>query len=588
MKKYIMLALSGMLATSCIDTSVLPNDITIAEDYWKNKADVQNMVASAYLGMVSGGTVPTNLIVWGGFRSDELNPTETIINDGRWDDLKKINLGNLDKTNQYCNWATLYTVINRCNQVLERAPQVVEIDPAYTEDTYNTDKSQMLALRALCYFYLVRTFRDVPYNEQAYYNSSQEMMVAQMAPAAVLDKCINDLLEAERTPLSANAYDPTDWRRYGYINIDGVRAILADIYLWRASVTHSAEDYQKCVDYCNLVIESKKANYVPGRFETEVKEYPLALSTKFYQDVFVTENSQESIFELQMDGSHNSNTAIQYMYFEWKGGQKYGFMQASKVFGTLGSNAIDETSVFSTNADKRYFQACFNVSDADATYFDVRKMVDKSPLSEPTQAAQRPSASSGLERTNFGQNLIIYRLSDVMLMKAEALVQLADDAADVTTDDKLAEAFALVKYVDDRAIGEEPTKDGYRLKVTDYATKADMEKLVLAERLRELCFEGKRWYDLMRYNYRHVNAADYTKTMAELAGDNASMAAFPANSQEMMTIVQRKYIENAAAITSKIKNEAYLYFPVDDDEIKVNNMLKQNPAYADDDKYVKN
>ena len=115
-----------------------------------------------------------------------------------------------------------------------------------------------------------------------------------------------------------------------------------------------------------------------------------------------------------------------------------------------------------------------------------------------------------------------------------------------------------------------------------------MEKLVLAERLRELCFEGKRWYDLMRYNYRHVNAADYTKTMAELAGDNASMAAFPANSQEMMTIVQRKYIENAAAITSKIKNEAYLYFPVDDDEIKVNNMLKQNPAYADDDKYVKN
>ena len=162
-----MLALSGMLATSCIDTSVLPNDITIAEDYWKNKADVQNMVASAYLGMVSGGTVPTNLIVWGGFRSDELNPTETIINDGRWDDLKKINLGNLDKTNQYCNWATLYTVINRCNQVLERAPQVVEMDPAETEDTYSTDRSQMLALRALCYFCLVRTFRDVPYNEQA-------------------------------------------------------------------------------------------------------------------------------------------------------------------------------------------------------------------------------------------------------------------------------------------------------------------------------------------------------------------------------------------------------------------------------------
>lgn len=587
MKKYIMLALSGMLATSCIDTSVLPNDITIAEDYWQNKTDVQNMVASAYLGMVSGGTVPTNLIVWGGFRSDELNPVETIINDSRWDDLKKINLGNLDKTNQYCNWASLYTVINRCNQVLERAPQVVEIDPAYTEDTYNTDKSQMLALRALCYFYLVRTFRDVPYNEQAYYNSSQEMMVAQSAPATVLDKCIADLLEAEKSPLSATAYDATDWRRYGYINIDGVRAILADIYLWRASVNHSAEDYQKCIEYCDLVIDSKKANYVKGRFETEEREYPLATSEQYYNDIFVNENSQESIFELQMDGSHNSNTAIQYLYFEWKSGQKYGFMQASKPFGALGTNALDETSVFSTNVDKRYYQSCFNVGDADATYFDVRKMVDKSMLSNPTSAASRPSASTGLERTNFGQNMIIYRLSDVMLMKAEALVQLADDAADATNEN-LAAAFALVKYVDDRAIGDDTANDGVRLKSADYNTKTDMEKLVLAERLRELCFEGKRWYDLMRYNYRHVNAADYTKTMAELSNNGASMAEFPANSQDMVTLIQRKYVENAAAITSKIKNEAYLYFPIDEDEMKVNNMLKQNPAYAEDDKYVKN
>lgn len=587
MKKYIMLALSGMLATSCIDTSVLPNDITIAEDYWQNKTDVQNMVASAYLGMVSGGTVPTNLIVWGGFRSDELNPVETIINDSRWDDLKKINLGNLDKTNQYCNWASLYTVINRCNQVLERAPQVVEIDPAYTEDTYNTDKSQMLALRALCYFYLVRTFRDVPYNEQAYYNSSQEMMVAQSAPATVLDKCIADLLEAEKSPLSATAYDATDWRRYGYINIDGVRAILADIYLWRASVNHSAEDYQKCIEYCDLVIDSKKANYVKGRFETEEREYPLATSEQYYNDIFVNENSQESIFELQMDGSHNSNTAIQYLYFEWKSGQKYGFMQASKPFGALGTNALDETSVFSTNVDKRYYQSCFNVGDADATYFDVRKMVDKSMLSNPTSAASRPSASTGLERTNFGQNMIIYRLSDVMLMKAEALVQLADDAADATNEN-LAAAFALVKYVDDRAIGDDTANDGVRLKSADYNTKTDMEKLVLTERLRELCFEGKRWYDLMRFNYRHVTAADYTKTMAELSNNGASMAEFPANSQDMVTLIQRKYVENAAAITSKIKNEAYLYFPIDEDEMKVNNMLKQNPAYAEDDKYVKN
>lgn len=40
MKKYILFILSGFLTTSCIDTVVLPDDITIGEDMWKSKDDV--------------------------------------------------------------------------------------------------------------------------------------------------------------------------------------------------------------------------------------------------------------------------------------------------------------------------------------------------------------------------------------------------------------------------------------------------------------------------------------------------------------------------------------------------------------------
>ena len=259
MKKYILFLLSGMLMTSCIDTEVLPNDVVIGEDFWKTKDDVTSMVAAAYKEMSQAGVIE-RCIVWGDFRSDELEVNEIVFNDSKRTDLEEIKVGTMDYENQFSDWASLYSVINKCNIVLEKAPQVVSIDPSYTEGTLRTDESQMLALRALCYFYLVRAFRDVPVTDGAYFNSSQNFEIPQQAPLTVLDKCIEDLQKALQTPLSPDGY--TDWRSVGYINRDAINAILADVYLWRASMTGNLDDYDKCVDYCDAIIESKKARYL--------------------------------------------------------------------------------------------------------------------------------------------------------------------------------------------------------------------------------------------------------------------------------------------------------------------------------------
>ena len=53
MKKYMLFILSGLLTTSCIDTVVLPDDITIGEDMWKSKSDVEGMVNGVYKAMTS-------------------------------------------------------------------------------------------------------------------------------------------------------------------------------------------------------------------------------------------------------------------------------------------------------------------------------------------------------------------------------------------------------------------------------------------------------------------------------------------------------------------------------------------------------
>lgn len=583
MKKYILCALSGLLMASCIDTQVLPDDMIVEEDYWKTRNDVSMMVAGAYKAMTTSDVIQ-RFIVWGSARSEELNPTASIIinGNGAYDNLEEMVLGNMDNQNVYANWASLYTVINRCSQVIEKAPQVMQNDPSYTESTYLTDRSQMLALRALAYFYLVRAFRDVPYSPSAYFNSSQDMNLPQSAPSVVLDRCIADLEEALESPLSPSGY--ADWRRCGLINRDAINAILADVYLWRASMTHSAADYQSCVDHCQAVIDSKKQVYQNEMIASGRTDYPLIDGAEAYIEIFSLGNSQESIFELPMNSAAAGyNTGLSTMYWSYEKNRQAGLLEpASTVFGEAG-----EGSAFISQNDYRFWESCFDVgTGTEGAALTVRKMLDyQTVVSVSTPANRKASKSAGLNRagnmySEMAQNWIVYRLTDVMLMQAEALVQLASS----DTDSKLGQAFDIVQTVYTRSI--EP---GTQFAVGDTlaaATGKDaMEQLVLDERLRELCFEGKRWFDLVRYNYRHVSGVDATKTMSEIIG-NATIDSYPVeNYSGMLDYMVRKGNSSARY---KVSREPMLYFPVYLSEMQANSNLRQNPAYNNNDIYNRN
>ena len=583
MKKYILCALSGLLMASCVDTQVLPDDMIVEEDYWKTRNDVSMMVAGAYKAMATSDVIQ-RFIVWGSARSEELNPTTSIIinGNGSYDNLEEMVLGNMDNQNVYANWASLYTVINRCSQVIEKAPQVMQNDPSYTESTYLTDRSQMLALRALAYFYLVRAFRDVPYSPSAYFNSSQDMNLPQSAPSVVLNRCIADLEEALESPLSPSGY--ADWRRCGLINRDAINAILADVYLWRASMTHSAADYQSCVDHCQAVIDSKRQTYQSEMVASGRNDYPLIDGPDVYYQIFTIGNSQESIFELPMNSSATGyNTGLSTMYWSYEKDRQAGLLEpSSTVFGEAA-----EGNAFISQNDYRFWESCFDVgSGTEGAALTVRKMLYyQAGPSIQTPLQRSASKSGGLNRagnmySEMAQNWIVYRLTDVMLMQAEALVQLA--ASD--TDSKLGQAFNIVQTVYTRSIEPGTT---FAVGDTLAATtgKEAMEQLVLDERLRELCFEGKRWFDLVRYNYRHVSGVDITKTMSEING-NATIDAYPVeNYSGMLDYMVRKGNSSARY---KISREPMLYFPVYLSETQANPNLRQNPAYSNNDIYNRN
>ena len=144
-------------------------------------------------------------------------------------------------------------------------------------------------------------------------------------------------------------------------------------------------------------------------------------------------------------------------------------------------------------------------------------------------------------------------------MKAEALVQLAvsDD------DEKLQEAFELVQVVNKRSILKNPDRISSSDMLTYPSTdsKANMEEMVLMERQRELMFEGKRWFDLVRRSMRD--------------GDNDYLTQKLAN----------KGLPNSAIVTGNMRATFdAIFLPCYIEEWKVNKNLWMNPAYTYEEK----
>ena len=560
---------------SCVDTVILPDNKTVDDDYWQEKSEVETLVSAAYA-QLRDATAIRNMIVWDDFRSDELLLTTSLPVSATYKTaLQQIYSLNIETENEFTKWYPFYSAINYCNLVLEKAEGVIAVDPDYTRGDYEANKAQMLALRAFCYFYLTRVFHDIPVTPHAYLNSSDDLNVPQSNPDSVLTMCINDLEEAAKYAVSGSTYG--DWRDKGYLNQDGINAILADIYLWRASVNRDAADYQLCVDYCDKIIAAKKQAYEENggsrrRFgaDNEKKDYYLSEFNTMYADLFGQngQNADESIWELQFRLSGTANTGLDQMYYRYnnKTGDSYGYLKASGIYGYPDPTG---EGVWPNAVDQRLFEYVYDANTQNIDQYGVRKMVASMSAGTKTKEAN-PSGSRGI---GMQRDWIFYRLTDVMLMKAEALVQLYNLGGQAEGDKRNEEAFAICRFVNTRALPDDD-KTSSVLPYSVYSSK--MEELVLAERARELCFEGKRWFDLMRYNYRHMTTkADLTKKLTE---------GYVNNSDDFFKLALRKYsVPNAMKV--KMRDERYLYMPINQDEVELNISLTQNPVYKSAAKY---
>ncbi len=547
-----LLPLGTCLFSGCSDfLDILPMNEVVLENYWTQKSDVTSVLNGCYETLEHTDCI-TRMGIWGELRSDNLRLGSSVPNE-----INEILKENLIPTNPYCNWGKFYEAINRCNTVIYYAPDVQAIDPNYSMAEMQADIAEAKCIRALCYFYLIRTFRDVPYSTEPSIDDTKTYVVAATPFNKVLQNLINDLESCKDQALRRYYPDdsPNAYQNSSRITRCAIYALLADLYLW-------ANDWDHAIENCNRVIDFKKQQYKEMRErEGNVNTIglfagiPLLLEKpsgsnvcgNAYTEIFGVGNSFESIFELYFATNQSQENTWVNTYY----GNRNSTMGRLSMPDFLRKEVPQGTNSIFKKTDGRAY-ACAEVIDsryAIAKY--VRTSYRYSNQSISTEASLNASSSV---RSSANANWIIYRLTDMLLIKAEAMIERGEG-----TD--YEDAFTLINAVNKRSNDVTTTTRTDTLKMADYVkndstSRLNLEELLFEERQREFLFEGKRWFDLVR--------------MARRDGNNT----------RLVTLASRKYIENVNAIKIKLANPDIIYFPYAKSELKVNPLLKQNSAYG--------
>ncbi len=331
---------------------------------------------------------------------------------------------NLNESISSADWSALYTLISRANYAIKYIPDVYDED----DETGNQLIGQAKALRALAYFYLVRVWGDVPLITEPYTSIEQDIYVERTDEELVLDQIEEDLIyAAENCEGKFNSDNDRIMFNQGSAN-----ALLTQVYMWR-------HKYEKALETSELVLENSL--------------YSLASTMDEWGKIFTSGYSDESIFEIGYDETDQTNS-LRTLY------------------------AIGSYSIYTPSEE---FKASYEEGDQRIDYvYDVT-------IDEPKAIWKYLGKGVSDEvSTASDQNIVLIRLADIMLLRAEALTQ-TEGSANIT------EALELLNTIRERAgladfNSEEEANSMY----------GDLESAILHERSIELCYEGHRWFDLVR------------------------------------------------------------------------------------------
>lgn len=346
------------------------NDLT-RDEFWKSKEEVESVLAGGYLGLAENAD---RLFYWGELRGDLLVEGESPA-----DSHLKMMEFEISETNDLARWDFLYKVINYANEVITYTPGVAGHDPSMNDARVKALQAEGYFLRALSYFWLVRTFKDVPYvvepssdDTKDYYVTQADGMEILSSEVAILEKYV------KYAPL---AFEKEAYSK-GRATKGSIYALMADIYLW-------LEDGQKCVDVCNHL--------------RELQQYTLVASDYWF-DMFRSGNSNESVFELQ----YNINLGTVNKLVE------------ALLFNKGKKLAVNEN--FVNEFEDTDLRGNMNSFIQNGLRYEIWKIVGLANQGEEAVVLNQ-RRQAGVDNDN---GYIVYRYAEVLLMEAEGQAMIGE------------------------------------------------------------------------------------------------------------------------------------------------------------------
>ena len=512
--KLYILSFLALGAASCNDFIDVPPTGVVDGDLAFSQPD--KMVNAAYASL--GGCwydCPLNLWPYGDLSSDDClkggsGETDTGYHPMEiWSSLTSTP-GELDAL-----WYRLYCNISRCNRALVALQQSgVSV---LGEATTNQRIGEVHFLRGHNYFKLLTLFRQIPWvDEEVFKASSQEQTRNdEFTYEQLFQKVINEF------ELAYNALPMEVEDGGGRANKVAAAAYLAKCYLTIAwgdgyeatdGVNFINNDYMKKVDEYTKVVMNSNYDYLPD-----------------FGDIFLPEykNSSESVFAVQTSqytddntkfGRANWSNVLNGCWGMWSCGWDFHKPSQDLVNAYKTKNGLpmfedyDKTDDYPVNGvasvqkwDPRLFHTVGMPSFPYKYEAEYMMTTDNSRTPKTygyyTSLKEVPQRSGGETFEGswqaFAMNDYVFRYTDVMLMRAEALIELGqlEDARTIINDIRRRAANSIEKHIDYAKdfceIAEYPA--------TDFDSKEKARVRLRWERRLEMAMESSRYFDLRRW-----------------------------------------------------------------------------------------
>ena len=482
MKRILFFALCATLIACNLDES--PRDqIPEEEAYTNAKSLFQNTVATlyAYIGGHEDGQglqgTCRGIYDLQTFGSDEaLIPTRggDWYDGGLWQDMYRHSwsAGHDFPKNA---WIYLYKVITLCNRSLEQLDRHQHLLDSATLAAY---KSEVRALRAIYYWYLIDLFGRVPIMTSTDVSMNE---VTQAERKEVFDFAVSELRQACEFLTDESSVHRGDY--YGRVTKPVAYFVLAKLML-NAEVYTGTPQWEECIGYCDSIQNRG--------FELE----------DVYTNNFMVYNeaSKENIWTIPMDKDlYTTQQQNMYRSYHYRHAAAYGFTAENGSCATL--RVLEIFGYGTEKKDKRFDMNYWADEVLDLNNNSILDRTGKPLTYYPWEATMDLSGSPYVETAGarmkkyeidknatkdgklMDNDIVLFRYADVLLMRAEAKLRLGLDG-----------------QADFDAIRDRVGMDRRELTLQN----------LLDERLMELCWEGWRRQDLIRFNqYESLFEGDF-------------------------------------------------------------------------------